>query len=83
MGQDFEYILFNEKTIMKFAVQENALCVFYAIDPNGLITRYNVQRVNSNKHTGTPCVCRIKNSGKLDNAKEVLKILTENKGLKK
>ena len=83
MGEEFEHILFNNKTIMKFAVQENALCVFYAIEMNGQIKKLNVQKVTSKKHLGTPCICRIKNSAKLDNANSMIEELVKKFGLKK
>ncbi|MBQ8451938.1 MAG: InlB B-repeat-containing protein [Clostridia bacterium] len=83
MGKRFEYIKLGRETILKFAVKDKALCVYYDVDVDNLNSKYMVEQERSRNSAGVTCVYKIKNYRRLNYAKQIIALVAKEFGLEK
>ncbi|MBR1925845.1 MAG: InlB B-repeat-containing protein [Clostridia bacterium] len=83
MGKRFEYIKLGRETILKFAVKDKTLCVYYDVDVDSLNSKYMVEQERSRNSVGVTCVYKIKNYRRLNYAKQIITLLAKKFDLKK
>lgn len=75
----FDSINVGRSQVIKFAIRGKTLCVYLSLNADDYAdSKYKVEKVESKRFEGVPCLYRIKNDRRCEYAKELIDIVMNN-----
>ena len=76
----FDSINVGRSQAVKFVIKGKTLCLYLGINPDELPAKYRVEKVESGRYAGVPCLYRVRGDRRCAYAKEIISLVMEKLG---